>query len=964
MESPRHETSKAVCDSTEDHQSRKVDEMTYGQRTRRRKKTRDLDVKAESTDTALDYRPEPASWSVLRRTVPDLFQLDADHQQSIFSAADLLPLSTLSLPDEDWFRLATVSIYDDDAFYDLLTLTVGYLVELRLAPRSFETIIGVFRKLSEHHTGVAPKRNELSSNQIITFSEIAAIKNFRLESFKLPNELLNRLHEKGLITWGDLTKKTEKSIVDTTCLDFEAFSTISDIWATKGFARAALSKLSRSITSTSFSEMANDFVALSARSGRDSAILEGRLGLLEPDKLTLQDLGTKFGITRERIRQIEAKRIRSLRHPTRLAKLAAFRLAVNETLRTSGGICFVDELATGISEKLGWSDEPNDVPLSSFVDLFGGVEVDKESNIVSDPNHRCVKCGTVLSYLENIFVEDNREKSLSDIGARLRLYCANTNGCKTYSTYLNFSKGFINFVASKTDSVLVEDELVYCHDTWIARRGSRMQFVESILTSAGRPMHFSEVCEKARILSPDDHKITESNIHNWLDRSDNLLLWDRGTFIHCDFVSPPLGVIADIESWLAKKLNAGVPFVNIAGAYNMFLDECSKSRIASESALYACLRKWGKSKLHYPSYPQVYLKEGFDSLIPAVIAVEQFIRDAGGEVPYSTLREYALTDLCLKEFQFQQCLHKLPNVAKTKIGFVHTDSLNVDLGNLGVLTNYIGETLHKIEHVSIVKIFNDKRVTCTMLGIDSPEMLCSILRLTSADEYDLSTYPLLRFANRTSTPDQRRGVLAQIAEYIRVRSAPCSMDELETRFVEELGFREANVHAVTGVNGILRFGKGTLIHLDTLEWTNDKQSQLEAEAREAAVQARNVGRCYAKVSDLLEYHQLPVLGKGIMWTRTLLAELLAKGHQFRILGNTRNAFVPTPNDRGIETFQDLVYELLMTDYEGASDIRSFEQSLREAGIILNKLTPGMLGNQGKVTMDGQLIMLRDLGAHA
>jgi RNA polymerase primary sigma factor len=57
---------------------------------------------------------------------------------------------------------------------------------------------------------------------------------------------------------------------------------------------------------------------------RERAVLDYRFGLTDGYSRTLEEVGKQFAVTRERIRQIEAKSLRKLRHPTRMRKLEGF----------------------------------------------------------------------------------------------------------------------------------------------------------------------------------------------------------------------------------------------------------------------------------------------------------------------------------------------------------------------------------------------------------------------------------------------------------------------------------------------------------------------------------------------------------------------------------------------------------------------------------------------------------------
>jgi RNA polymerase primary sigma factor len=64
--------------------------------------------------------------------------------------------------------------------------------------------------------------------------------------------------------------------------------------------------------------------ALSTLTDREKKILVLRFGVSDGCPRTLEEVGNVFKVTRERVRQIEAKALKKLRHPTRSRRLRAF----------------------------------------------------------------------------------------------------------------------------------------------------------------------------------------------------------------------------------------------------------------------------------------------------------------------------------------------------------------------------------------------------------------------------------------------------------------------------------------------------------------------------------------------------------------------------------------------------------------------------------------------------------------
>jgi RNA polymerase primary sigma factor len=76
-------------------------------------------------------------------------------------------------------------------------------------------------------------------------------------------------------------------------------------------------------TQSAYANLLRDKIeeVLTTLSPREARILRLRFGLHNGRSYTLEEVGQKFGLTRERIRQIEGKALRRLRHPRRSRQL-------------------------------------------------------------------------------------------------------------------------------------------------------------------------------------------------------------------------------------------------------------------------------------------------------------------------------------------------------------------------------------------------------------------------------------------------------------------------------------------------------------------------------------------------------------------------------------------------------------------------------------------------------------------
>jgi hypothetical protein len=91
------------------------------------------------------------------------------------------------------------------------------------------------------------------------------------------------------------------------------------------------------------------------------------------------------------------------------------------------------------------------------------------------------------------------------------------------------------------------------------------------------------------------------------------------------------------------------------------------------------LRQSDYPELVFPKLPFVYLKEGFKGTIPVPVALENFIRDAGGPISYQKVRDFWVGKVFMKVSSFHEVIQRATNIIRAADrGFIHVDKLSSD----------------------------------------------------------------------------------------------------------------------------------------------------------------------------------------------------------------------------------------------------------------------------------------------
>ncbi|MDO5581377.1 MAG: sigma factor-like helix-turn-helix DNA-binding protein [Planctomycetia bacterium] len=682
---------------------------------------------------------------------------------------------------------------------------------------------------------------------------------------------------------------------------------------------------------------------------------------------TLDEVGKMFGITRERIRQIEHSIWRQI--GTAKARLEPIENHITEILTELGGFTRINLLYQTFAERNKWSFLSAKYFLENFIEILPDRFRIIAHDYVCFTNYRCDQCADFMNVLEEYSQKLEKRGdvlSIEKLAAQMQKMIPEICKCKKCPARKKaFTPALFAWLYE------VHPRFRDFRKNKVIRLNPKLGLYESILMAlkgAERPLAKKEILAEVQKLNPR-LKITEKQIKttagNSLQHTKEILLWNRGgmnsesMYVYKDFVKTEAPILEIIERDLLERARkTHVPQMRLNRIFLIHREQCTAQGIPNVYALFACLKCRANPALTFQRSPYIGFT-GINQKISNAQILEDYVRKNEGFVTSEALKTFGRS-LGLRDEHIQNTI-SLTNLIATRRGYILFDQFDPAMPQFRTLVEKIEKKLRGIDHLTITEVWADLREQCDQMGILDSRMLYHVLKRFADEEFTLG-FPVISLKKEDeSSRSLKNQVTKRILRFIMESDRPVSSKTLLDHFAGRLGFPQSAIYKVISGPEIHACGNGTYVHAATIRWTRKKKKVFQELVENYWNDQCAKGIPFGSVIGFYEKYRrkFPPLANRIPWTRTLLCSMLMKFKEFAFWGNNRNIFGFLRKEAKIKSFGDFVKFVLLDKFGKSASLKDLARYLAmDLKAIKRDLTPFMLqGYRGLRIEEGQISVI-------
>lgn len=381
---------------------------------------------------------------------------------------------------------------------------------------------------------------------------------------------------------------------------------------------------------------------------------------------TLESIGNRYNITRERVRQIVNKIEELFKYPFIEMQFEELFEAVNIVIDQYIKAVDVRIIIKDFSDLLEWNDIVFPEIIANFCSINNKYEINKDYYLIFSNSKKCKNCTKFIDFIKAFFIS-NDKISLIELNSQFKLICQ--KDCMSFSETKQIDNQFIKWLFDSNEDlssicVFDEEENCYClKSIWEEKNKPQSMILLEILEQQANPLHMNEFAVIVNNQLCTDY--TPNQVSNLVLNSKGAYLWDRGTvYAKSNFNYPTEFIDSFIEYIINLLENDNLPVLYINGLYTKFEKECKKFYISNTTALYSLLRERNDSRLNLIKYPDIYLNSvnrGRSNITNEII---RLLKKFDGAYDYKDLREYFIETLHAADYIFQSAIAGCDKIEK------------------------------------------------------------------------------------------------------------------------------------------------------------------------------------------------------------------------------------------------------------------------------------------------------------